>query len=142
MLTGLSSLELALVIAAIIFGATGVGIWIGRVVSRRSSGLREPLGIMQGALLGLVALLLAFGLTLAVGRYESRREAVVVEANAIGTTYLRAQTLEEPIRSRSLDLLRRYADTSIRLSSAVPGSAKAAKAVADGQRLQRELWGL
>ena len=36
----------------------------------------------------LVGLLLAFGLTLAVGRYEDRRAATVAEANAIGTTYL------------------------------------------------------
>ena len=70
MLTSLSSLELALVVVAILFGATGLGIWIGRVLSRRKSGLKEPLGIMQGALVGFVALLLAFGLTMAVGRYR------------------------------------------------------------------------
>ena len=51
------------------------------------SGLKEPLGIVQAALVGLVALLLAFGLTMAVGRYQARRDAVVLEANAIGTTY-------------------------------------------------------
>ena len=62
---------------------------------------------MQAALVGLVALLLAFGLTMAVGRYEARRAAVVLEANAIGTTYLRAQTLEEPMRTESLELLKR-----------------------------------
>ena len=101
MLTGLSSLELALLTAAIIFGATGVGIWIGRAVSQSRSGLREPLGITQGALVGFVALLLAFGLTMAVGRYEARRGGVVLEANAIGTTYLRAQTLREPMRTES-----------------------------------------
>src|SRR4051794_3185254 len=33
-------------------------------------------------------LVLAFGLSLAVSRYESRRADVVNEANAIGTTYL------------------------------------------------------
>ena len=107
MLTSLSSLELAVVVAAILFGATGLGIWIGRVLSRRKSGLKEPLGIMQAALVGLVALLLAFGLTMAVGRYQARRDAVVLEANAIGTTYLRAQTLAEPMRSESLELLKR-----------------------------------
>ena len=93
MLTGRSSLELALVVVAILFGATGLGIWIGRAMWRRASGLKEPLGFMQAALVGLVALLLAFGLTMAVGRYQARRDAVVLEANAIGTTYLRAQTL-------------------------------------------------
>jgi hypothetical protein len=59
--------------------------------------LREPLGILQGALVGFKGLVLAFGLSLAVGRYESRRADVANEANAIGTTYLRAQTLDEPV---------------------------------------------
>ena len=93
-------------------------------------------------MLGLVGLVLAFGLALAVGRYQSRRDAVVADANAIGTTYLRAQTLREPIRTRSLGLLVRYTDTSIRLANSIPNSAKARRAVADGQKLQRDLWGL
>jgi hypothetical protein len=90
----------------------------------------------------VVGLILAFGLALAVGRYESRRAAVVEDANRIGTTYLRAQTLAEPVRSQSLDLLRRYTDTSIRLSESVPSSDEARRAQADGEVLQRELWRL
>ena len=107
-----------------------------------SQSLREPFAVLQAALLGVVGLILAFGLALAVGRYESRRAAVVEDANAIGTTYLRAQLLAEPVRTRSLERLVRYTDTSIRLSNSVPGSPAARLAVADGQRLQRELWGL
>ena len=90
----------------------------------------------------MVGLILAFGLALAVGRYESRRAAVVEDANRIGTTYLRAQTLAEPVRSQSLDLLRRYTDTSIRLSESVPSSDEARRAQVDGEVLQRELWRL
>jgi hypothetical protein len=138
----LSSLELALVLFGVVFGATALGVVLARFVRHRSEHLREPFGVLQAALLGLVGLVLAFGLALAVGRYESRRAAVVDDANAIGTTYLRAQTLAEPVRTRSLERLRRYTDTSIRLSHSVPGSAGADKAVADGQQLQRELWGL
>ena len=89
-----------------------------------------------------MGLILAFGLALAVGRYESRRAAVVEDANRIGTTYLRAQTLAEPVRTQSLDLLRRYTDTSIRLSESVPSSDEARRAQADGELLQRELWRL
>ena len=87
-------------------------------------------------------LVLAFGLTLAVGRYEQRRVAVVDEANAIGTSYLRAQTLAEPQRSQSLALLRTYTDTSIRLSREVPGSTAARTTVAASGALQRKLWRL
>jgi hypothetical protein len=109
----LSSLELGLILFAVVFGATALGLVLGRVVRHRSEHLREPFGVLQAALLGLVGLVLAFGLALAVGRYESRRAAVVEEANAIGTTYLRAQTLAEPIRTRSLERLVRYTDTGV-----------------------------
>ena len=138
----LNSLELALILAAIVFGAVGVGLVLGRHLRHRSEHLREPIGVLQGALLGLVGLVLAFGLALAVGRYESRRAAVVDDANAIGTTYLRAQTLAEPMRTQSLELLRRYTDTSIRLSHAIPNSAASHRAIADGEALQRRLWAL
>jgi hypothetical protein len=142
MLTTLSSLELALVVVAILFGATGLGIWIGRLLSRRHSGLKEPLGIIQAALVGLVALLLAFGLTMAVGRYQTRRDAVVLEANAIGTTYLRAQTLAEPMRTESLELLKRYGDARIALSESVPDSAPFRAASNESVEIQNSLWAL
>jgi hypothetical protein len=138
----LSTLELALILAAVVFGTTGLGFVLGRYLRGRSDHLREPLGVLQGALLGLVGLVLAFGLALAVGRYEARRAAVVDDANAIGTTYLRAQTLAEPVRTQSLERLVRYTDTSIRLSRSVPTTTQAGQAIADGQKLQRELWGL
>jgi hypothetical protein len=96
--------------------------------------------VLQAALLGLVALLLAFGLSLAVSRYEDRRSNIVTEANTIGTTYLRAQTLAEPIRSRSLDLLVSYTRSAIRVSDQVPNSAEADDARAQEERIQRRLW--
>jgi len=67
---------------------------------------------------------------------------VVAEANAIGTTYLRAQTLPEPVRSRSLDLLVRYTRSAVSLSETVPGSSDARDAEAAEGRIQRRLWGL
>jgi hypothetical protein len=138
----LTSLELAVLLLGGILGATVLGIAVGRRMRHRSRHLTEPLAVLQAALLGMVGLLLAFGLSMAVGRYDSRRAAVVADANAIGTAYLRAQTLSEPQRTQSLVRLRRYADTSARLSDAVPGSAGSRRAVADGDVLQRELWAL
>ena len=124
--------------------APGDGSWsiIGRKVHHRSEDLREPFGIMQAALLGFMGLILAFGLSLAVGRYEDRRTAVVDESNAIGTTYLRAQTLLEPVRTRSLTLLKSFTDTSIRISRTVPGSPEANQVLVDSAEVQNQLWGL
>jgi hypothetical protein len=138
----LSSLELGLLVFGVVLGTTLVGVAAGRRLRTHADTLREPFSVVQAALLGLVGLILAFGLTMAVGRYDSRRAAVVDEANAIGTTYLRAQTLVEPMRTRSLADLVRYTDTTIRLSNSVPRSAAADDAVADGERLQRSLWRL
>jgi hypothetical protein len=138
----LSSVELWLIIFGIVLGTTLLGVFLGRRLRAHAETLREPFGVVQAALLGLVALILAFGLTMAVGRYDQRRAAVVDDANAIGTTYLRAQTLREPMRSESLDLLTRYTETSIALSNARPGSTAARAAIAEGGALHRELWSL
>ena len=89
----------------IIVGAALGGLLVGRSRREHHHGLRESSGVIQGALLGFMGLVLAFGLSLALGRYEDRRAAVVDDANTIGTTYLRAQTLSEPMRSQSLSLL-------------------------------------
>jgi hypothetical protein len=138
----LSSWVLALIIVATLFGATAAGLVVGYRARAHAKHLSEPFAVLQAALLGLVGLILAFGLSLAVGRYENRRATVVSDANAIGTTYLRAQTLREPVRSGSMARLKRYTDASIRLSDSVPNSGKARRAAADGAHLERELWRL
>jgi hypothetical protein len=138
----LSTWELGLIVAAVVLGFVVLGYLAGRLLRAHMETLREPVGIVQGALLAIVGLVLAFGLSLALGRYDSRRAAVVDDANTIGTTYLRAQTLSEPTRTRSLELLKRYTDASLQLSEAVPTTAKFRQAIAKEDGIQRQLWGL
>ena len=138
----LSTWGLGLVIFAIILGTTAIGLLVGRSLRKHKETLKEPYGALQAALLGVVGLILAFGLTMAVGRYETRRSAVVDDANAIGTAYLRAQMLSEPRRSESLALMRRYTDADLRLAHSIPNSPAARLAVADGSLIQRRLWNL
>ena len=142
MFFSLNSWLLALVLVGILFGAVALGLLAGRALSHHAETLREPFGVVQAALLTLVGLLLAFTLAMAVTRYEARRAAVVDDSNAIGTAYLRAQTLHEPMRSASLRLYPDYADASIALSNSVPGSGDAKRAIADESRIQRQLWSL
>ena len=123
-------------------GATVLGLFLGRRVRHLSADLTEPLGVLQAALLGVVGLILAFGLSLAVSRYENRRASVVEEANAIGTTYLRAQTLPEPIRTRSLNLLVQYTRSAVQVADTVPGSSEEATAAGREEELHRKLWAL
>lgn len=142
MFFSLSSWALALIIFAVLGSVTAGGLLLGRRMRRHHERLREPFGAMQGALLGVVGLILAFGLSLAVGRYEDRRAAVVSDANAIGTTYLRAQLLAEPARMRSLVLLRRYNDLALRMSHEVPNSPAMLQTAAQEDVLQQRLWSL
>jgi hypothetical protein len=66
----------------------------------------------------------------------------VAEANAIGTTYLRAQLIAEPERSRSLELLRRYTTLAVAITHEIPNSPAMRRTVAAQGLLQRRLWRL
>ncbi|MFZ4717801.1 MAG: hypothetical protein ACOYMR_00150 [Ilumatobacteraceae bacterium] len=136
----LSTWTLVVVLTLIIGGATALGVYLGQRVRSHPDGNAEPVGVVQAAMLGLVGLLLAFGLSMAVGRYETRRAIVVQESNDIGTTYLRAQLLSEPERTESMDLLRTYTDATIVMADQVPGTTAFRESVADVERLQNELW--
>ena len=66
------------------------------------------IALILGAVMTLLALLLGFTYAMSQARFETRRELVVEEANAIGTTYLRAKALPEPRSSQIQELLRQY----------------------------------
>jgi hypothetical protein len=97
---------------------------------------RPPVGEMVAATLALLAFLLAFTFSLAASRFDVRRGLVVEEANAIGTTYLRAAMLPEPRRSEVRGLLREYVD--VRLEAVEPG--KLGRSIARSQELHARLW--
>src|SRR3954470_24630450 len=140
MFFSLPSWALALILFAVVGTATAAGYAVGYYLREHEAKVREPFGVLQAALLGVVGLILAFGLSLAVGRYEDRRAATVTESNAIGTTYLRAQLIGEPARSRSLGLLRRYTDLALLVSREVPDSSRMRRTAAAEGVVQRRLW--
>ena len=73
-----------------------------------------PVGAMVGAVLALLAFMLAFTFGLAASRFDARRQVALEESNAIGTTYLRTSLLPEPQRSETAKLLREYVDVRLR----------------------------
>ncbi len=91
---------------------------------------------MVAASLAFLGFLLAFIIGMAVGLFNERLHLVIDEANAIGTTYLRAGYVEEPIASESRQLLREYVDQRLALTQ--PGQFE--QAVARSQQIQDELW--
>jgi hypothetical protein len=97
----------------------------------------SPLGGMVGSTLGLLAFMLAFTFGLAGARFEDRRQVLLSEANAIGTTYLRAAMIPEPMGTESQNLLREYVD--VRLEG-VQQPGKLQQALARSEELHNQLW--
>lgn len=131
---------LIVVLMAAAGASVGAGVALGGWLRHRHPHRQEGVGIIQGALFGLVGLLLAFGLSMSVGRYEDRRSAMVHETNAIGTVVLRAELLDEPHRSASLSLLPDYVEAVVRFSGVTPGTSQFEAANADIDVLFEQMW--
>ena len=122
---------------AIALVAVELGYRLARYRQERSLEEKESsVGGMVGATLGLLAFMLAFTFGLAGARFEDRRQVLLSEANAIGTTYLRAAMLPEPLRTEARNLLREYTD--VRLEGVQSG--KFDQAVAKSEALHERLW--
>ena len=104
--------------------------------ARKPDEKDQPVGAIVGSILGLVALVLGFTFSLAATRFDARRQVVLEEANAIGTTALRARLLPEPERSEVAGLLREYVDLRIRGS----GDDRIAEAIVRSEQIHELLW--
>jgi len=140
-LSGLSLAGVTLAVFGTMLLAAIVGHTIRRLQLRHPSGAEKSdhsqENYLVGSMLGLLALLLAFSFSLAVQRYEERRNLVIEEANAIGTSYLRSQLLDEHHRSRLSKLLIDYTDIRIKLGAA---SSNQKADLARNDRLLTEIW--
>jgi hypothetical protein len=67
---------------------------------------REGVGVVQAAILTLLGLLIGFTFSMAVSRYDQRKNYEKEEANAIGTEYVRADLLPVADGARVRDLMR------------------------------------
>jgi len=86
-----------------------IGFRMGSRISRQDNDAsKSEISGYQGAVLGLLALLLGFTFSMALNHYDLRRSLMVQEANSIGTTYLRTAFLPEGVRETSRRLLQSY----------------------------------
>ncbi len=95
-----------------------------------------PVAAMAAAVLGLLGFMLAFTFSMAASRFDARRQAVLEEANSIGTTYLRTRLLPEPARSEISELLRHY--TELRATKLHPDDM--AQVLAESAKLHEQIW--
>lgn len=116
---------------------------LGALVLRRrkpiAADAREDFNLVQGATLTLLALLIGFTLSMAVGRYDQRKNLEEEEANAIGTEYLRADLIEGPDTARVKALLARYLDQRLLYYRTRDADQLAEIATATAQ-IENEMW--
>lgn len=136
----------SILIVGILFMSSLGAIEVGYRLGRRAQAHTNPaanahVAIIQTALLSVLALLLGFTFSLALQRYDSRSLAVVDEANAIGTTYLRTDLLPPSIRDEVRILLRTYLDGRVQ-ESTVPLSKREQRQalLAQSSQDQEVLW--
>jgi hypothetical protein len=117
--------------------AIEAGYRLGRYRCLRLEHEKEsPVGAAVAAALGLVGFMLAFTFSIAGSRFDARRQAVVDEANAIGTTYLRAGILPDDCGKVIRPLLREYVD--VRLDAIRTGEIEAG--LRRSEQLHLRLW--
>lgn len=141
----MQTILLSILFAAVLFGGVLVCMRIGwRIGRRRLLALGEDgqagLGALDGAVFGLMGLLVAFTFTGAAARFDARRSLVTEHVNAIGTAWLRLDLLAEPEREKARDGFRRYVDTQIEI---VGNSGKKDDVLAGMAKLssiQEEIW--
>jgi hypothetical protein len=88
--------------------------WAGATFLRRNRNLedavREDFGVVLAATLTLLGLILGFSFSMAISRYDQRKNLEEEEANAIGTEYLRAGLLPAADAAKARGLLKDYLD--------------------------------
>jgi hypothetical protein len=139
-MTEFSDLPLALIFIVsliLILGASEIGRRFGLLASGRG---RENISTLEGSILGLLALMIGFTFAMALSRFEARREAVLNEANAIGTTALRARLLPAPHNAECLKLLREYVQIRLDITRRVPSPPEFHAAIARSNAIQDALW--
>ena len=97
-------------------------------------------GAAEAAVFALLGLLIAFTFSGAASRFEDRRELIGVEANAIGTAYLRVDLLAGDSQAELRDLFRRYVDVRATVYRNEIDRDVTAQRLSAGAALQREIW--
>lgn len=119
-----------------------LGAWVGVVLQRRrrlDSAALEDFSVVQSATLTLLALVIGFSLSMAVDRYDARKNYEEEEANAIGTELLRADLLPAPHAAVARSLLEKYLQQRI-LYYQYPDRERAEAINRASAQLQGEMW--
>ncbi len=125
----------ALIIAVLVFFTLG-----SRSRPRFDDAAKAVLGLLQTSQLTLVAVLLAFGVSMAAVRFETRRVNLAEEGVAIGTSLLRTDLLGNADRQRLRRLLLQHIDARLRFYADGAAEHYLSHVRPLGLRVEQDLW--
>jgi hypothetical protein len=115
------------------------GAWWARRQSPEETETSDAFGLVQGATLTLLGLIIGFSFSMAISRYDQRKNYEEAEANAIGTEYVRLDLLPAADASKLRPLLVSYLKQRITFYETTDRSQLPAIAARKNE-LQASLW--
>ena len=122
---------------AVFWLSARIGSWLGRG-QKRDEG-EDDFTFLLGGTLTLLGLIIGFTFSMAVGRYDERKNYEEQEANAIGTEYVRAGLMSAAEAAKVRGLLRRYLDRRMTFYTS-RDAQQLRETDAEAARLQAEMW--
>ncbi|MEW6436794.1 MAG: hypothetical protein AB1508_06430 [Pseudomonadota bacterium] len=122
-----------------VVGAHEIGFWLGSLTRSTDAAFDRQFALVRTSTAALVAFLIGFAFSGAASRFISRQDVIVQEANALGTAYLRADTIAEPQRSELRAALREYTADRVTLLSR-DGRAQIEPLLAKVPGLHERMW--
>lgn len=118
---------------------------VGRRIALRrmaedKEGARAGIGTVEGALLALLGLLIAFSFSGAAARFDARRQQIVDEANDIGSAYMLVDLLPPEAQPPLRDKFRQYVDTRLEAYRKMPDLTAAKAEFERSKTLQNDIW--
>src|SRR5215468_2587304 len=113
----MTELLVALALIAGVVVAHESGFWLGSLTHSKDEPFDRQIGLVRTSTAALVAFLIGFAFSGAASRFIDRQDLIVKEANALGTAYLRADTIAEPQRGELKAALKEYTADRVTLLS-------------------------
>ncbi|HEX5135660.1 MAG TPA: DUF4239 domain-containing protein [Planctomycetota bacterium] len=111
-----------------------------RRLAKDPEGAKERLGTVEGAIFGLLGLLIAFTFSGAAGRFDDRRKMVVQEANQLGDAWSRIDALPEKTQPPIRDAMRRYLESRLETYRRIPDMKAVDEELERSAAIQDEIW--
>ena len=129
-----------LLISILLIFSSQLGYFMGCRLRNRSKKIGDLADFVPSAMLGLLSLILGFTFSMAINRFDYRKELVVKEANAIGTVFLRAKLINPEHGLQISPILKKYVDARLEFFAAGNDAARIQQAEDKTTLLHSLLW--